>query len=342
MYKILPDGNFSNLSLNMYQIMNPIRNTKTNWYACKGEQVWSHKRIRNRILEIYPEIGDVKHLDVIEFLYQCEGEKRWIQNTILKEVSEGIASIIYSLRTENSSSQRTNNLTDADISFWKSCKNVFFVGGVAYGNMGIELEKYTNELLADNCCGEIEIKCIKEEKTEELALYGCASIVKTKNDRVYAFDFGNTAVKRGIVRIEKDKYRLDYLDIIVHEDTWSKDDSNDSAKELHEFIIKNILDIILLDKNYTYDTLCIGICLANNILSGSISNRGGYRYLRLLSDNYLDYLKEDLCRRTGKKCVVSMVNDTFAVAYMFRDWAPNSAVVTLGTYMGIAYPQLLV
>lgn len=68
-------------------------------------------------------------------------------------------------------------------------------------------------------------------------------------------------------------------------------------------------------------------------------DRGNYRSLRLLEDTYKNYPGNYLHQATGKNYVIHIMNDAQAVACLFKKYAPTAAVITLGTHMGIAYPD---
>ena len=100
---------------------------------------------------------------------------------------------------------------------------------------------------------------------------------------------------------------------------------------------------VILQTIYEFDkrieeTINISLCIANNVLCNRIADRGGYRFLRLIGNDYQKHLSKRLSEELHKKVNVHIYNDAEAVGRIFFDFSPNTAIITLGTLLGISYP----
>ena len=171
-----------------------------------------------------------------------------------------------------------------------------------------------------------------------MSLLGCAVPEPAYYNTIYVFDFGNSKIKSGrCLRIGK-KLRLEELPGVLHKDFWNMKDDPETARMLHETICETIVNTLDYYEDFGPEYR-IGMCFANNYLRHQVSNRGSYRSLRLLGDDYRSLLQKSLESQTGKRVSLSLYNDAEAVANLYQKWAPDAAVITLGTHLGIAYPH---
>jgi hypothetical protein len=78
--------------------------------------------------------------------------------------------------------------------------------------------------------------------------------------------------------------------------------------------------------------------IANYINNGAIyASRGGYGKLAYISDHYESHLSNKVSKELGKSVTIKLYHDTSAMALMFKN-KPNTAVISLGTAFGIAFP----
>lgn len=75
-YKLLPDGNPSGLSLNQFKI---YTTTNSKWNNCKGKEIYSLEIFIKKIVQAYPEYENIENFDVLEFIRNnYKNEKKYV------------------------------------------------------------------------------------------------------------------------------------------------------------------------------------------------------------------------------------------------------------------------
>lgn len=333
--KILPNGNPSGLSLNQFKI---YRTNNSKWNGFIGKDIYSIKLFKNKFFELYPEYEFISNFNILNFIennYKTD-IKIW---HMIEELVDGLANIILSIYEGTSECKKLNeNLFDADWEFWKKCEYIVLDGKIISKSLGNEFIELLSKKLKQNLCN---IKILRlcdfvDANIDTPSLLGCCCL--NKYDKQYVFDFGNTTVKRGMAIRNNEKIKIQELNSIAHEDFWNFSDSIDSAKSIDKFITNSIIKTIYELDNNIDESINISLCLANNILNNKISNRGSYRFLRMLDENYNNYLSKKISGELNRKVNLTIYNDAEAVGNIFYNFSPNTAVITLGTLFGIAYP----
>lgn len=340
--KELPDGAPSALSLNYYVVHSTAAGGPRTAVEKKGMDLCSLQMLRRGTAEVFADYDGEKDRDVIGFLNRkrlgSAGERE-AADRVAEMAAEGLAELFSSLRIGAPESRRKNRLTEADWAFWRDCSHVFLVGKLAEGELGIRLETHLMECLMRHGVSGMQVRCVSFPQVGTPSLLGCARACGGAAC-VYVFDLGNTAFKRGRAVLGPDGYVVDEQPAVVHRDYGGLADTRATGEAIH----REILDVILSTiESYggDGDSYTVSLCIANNILKKKLMDRGHYQSLRFLSPFYADYLQRDLAGKTGKRVTLKLWNDAGAVATLFSDWAPRAAVVTLGTYMGIAYPRAI-
>lgn len=338
-YKYLPGMKPSTLSLNDYRPVDLRECWLLHGRDC-GADVYSYSVLAAETERVFEAYDGWLNGDVMAFLTEktvadiSEAAKVW---GIVDRVAAGLASIFASLRRGSPESRASNSLTAEDWEFWSRCSHVFLVGKLAEGKLGQCLEERLAHHL--NTLGEhgISVRCFENPQNKTASLLGCAKTEGVCENRVFVFDFGNTAVKRGRAMATSVNWAIDELPSIIHCDYGKLENNIQNARKLHSEIAGIIRETI---EHFGEEcpSYAVSLCMANNIVNGEIMDRGSYRSLRLLSKTYDKYLKQYLEQTMGKPITLHMINDAQAAANLFREWSPRAAVVTLGTHMGIAYP----
>ena len=330
--KILPDGKPSGLSLNQFKI---YRTSNSKWNGVSGEEIYSIKLFRKKFLNIYPQYELNKDFDVLNFVKENYKNDIKIWN-IIEEIVDGLANIIISLYEADKECVKYNsNLFESDWEFWKKCKYIVLDGRIILGSLGDEIVKHLSDKLQENLVNIKILKLSDFTEVDTVSLFGCAH---NNYKMQYVFDFGNSAVKRGVAIKNKKNIEIKVLNPIFHEDFWELEDNLETAMYIDKFICNIILETISEINEKTEDIINISLCIANNILNNKIANRGSYRFLRLIADNYKIHLSKKLSEELKKIVNVHIYNDAEAVGRIFTDFSPDTAVITLGTMFGIAYP----
>ena len=332
--KILPDGRDSWLSLNEYKP--DAADIPAAWNAVKGEDLYSMALIRKLLLAYFPELSAVGDFSPMGFIRRNYGNPGI--TALTNRLSEGLAILLSSLIEGSSRSRQLNHLSDADWEFWAGCKHVILDGGMVKGPAANAFLDHLRACLADKGVSVKADRTLPIDGIRTMSLLGCAVPEPAYYNTIYVFDFGNSKIKSGrCLRIGK-KLRLEELPGVLHKDFWNMKDNPETARMLHETICETIVNTLDYYEDFGPEYR-IGMCFANNYLRHQVSNRGSYRSLRLLGDDYRSLLQKSLESQTGKRVSLSLYNDAEAVANLYQKWAPDAAVITLGTHLGIAYPH---
>lgn len=332
--KILPDGRDSWLSLNEYKP--DAADIPAAWNAVKGEDLYSMALIRKLLLAYFPELSAVGDFSPMGFIRRNYGNPGI--TALTNRLSEGLAILLSSLIKGSSRSRQLNHLSDADWEFWAGCKHVILDGGMVKGPAANAFLDHLRACLADRGVSVKADRTLPIDGIRTMSLLGCAVPEPAYYNTIYVFDFGNSKIKSGrCLRIGK-KLRLEELPGVLHKDFWNMKDDPETARMLHETICETIVNTLDYYEDFGPEYR-IGMCFANNYLRHQVSNRGSYRSLRLLGNDYRSLLQKSLESQTGKRVSLSLYNDAEAVANLYQKWAPDAAVITLGTHLGIAYPH---
>ena len=332
--KILPDGRDSWLSLNEYKP--DAADIPAAWDAVKGEDLYSMALIRKLLLAYFPELSAVGDFSPMGFIRRNYGNPGI--TALTNRLSEGLAILLSSLIEGSSRSRQLNHLSDADWEFWAGCKHVILDGGMVKGPAANAFLDHLRACLADRGVSVKADRTLPIDGIRTMSLLGCAVPEPAYYNTIYVFDFGNSKIKSGrCLRIGK-KLRLEELPGVLHKDFWNMKDDPETARMLHETICETIVNTLDYYEDFGPEYR-IGMCFANNYLRHQVSNRGSYRSLRLLGNDYRSLLQKSLESQTGKRVSLSLYNDAEAVANLYQKWAPDAAVITLGTHLGIAYPH---
>jgi hypothetical protein len=332
--KILPDGRDSWLSLNEYKP--DAADIPAAWNAVKGEDLYSMALIRKLLLAYFPELSAVGDFSPMGFIRRNYGNPGI--TALTNRLSEGLAILLSSLIEGSSRSRQLNHLSDADWEIWAGCKHVILDGGMVKGPAANAFLDHLRACLADRGVSVKADRTLPIDGIRTMSLLGCAVPEPAYYNTIYVFDFGNSKIKSGrCLRIGK-KLRLEELPGVLHKDFWNMKDDPETARMLHETICETIVNTLDYYEDFGPEYR-IGMCFANNYLRHQVSNRGSYRSLRLLGDDYRSLLQKSLESQTGKRVSLSLYNDAEAVANLYQKWAPDAAVITLGTHLGIAYPH---
>lgn len=331
--KILPNGKPSGLSLNKFKV---YQINESKWNSFRGEEIYSIKLFRKKFFEAYPQYELIPDFDVLNFIknnYKID-IKIW---DIINEVIDGLANIIISLYEGSQECIKYNeNLFESDWEFWKKCKYIVLDGRIISESLGEEFIELLSVKLKENLVNIKILKLSDFVNVNTASLVGCA--YGNNYDKQFVFDFGNTAVKRGVATRNNEKIEVIELDTIYHEDFWGFPDSIESSIYVDNFIFNVILQTISESNEKIEEVINISLCIANNVLNNNIANRGSYRFLRLIDNNYQKHLSKRLSEELKKVVNIHIYNDAEAVGRIFYDFSPNTAIITLGTLLGIAYP----
>lgn len=228
--------------------------------------------------------------------------------------------------------------------YWKNTESIIAVGGLTSGEFGKILVDKAQEVCTIN--GEQAYKIIIFENAHNTGVIGCAKLLHNAEGINLLMDFGQTNMKRSIVKRENNEIvSIENLPIIPSKYMdWYIDDNDEKRRQailLHRHIMEAVVDAYCNAERKGKVNPEIVISIASYTNNGVLDeNRGGYAKLCMLYKNYGEYLSEELSSVLKTQVRVTLVHDGTAVALCFSDYK-NSVCVTLGTYVGVGFPDML-
>ena len=227
--------------------------------------------------------------------------------------------------------------------YWQQIETIILVGGLANETYGKYLKQCIKEVFRRE---KEEIQIVLAENPSEAAIKGLVKYITIKKEPQFhlTFDMGQSYLKRSILLLNHKgiQYEMQLPKIKAEYVQWDVEDCEEEfklAQQLTKYIEENILfDIWYTDQHqYSMETEMVS-SIANYIIDGKIANRGGYGKLRLIAENYEEYLEELLRNRTGRSFKITMVHDGTAMAAAFSQYE-KAACVSLGTVFGVGFPK---
>jgi len=229
------------------------------------------------------------------------------------------------------------NWTDEHWQFWKTITNIYLVGGLTSPILTSVFYSQVTKALEANKIDNLTVTFI--EGSANLGTQGLSTLI-TDGDYLL-FDFGQTNIKRARHMKKNNKVVIETVLPQVKSDyLFYKSKSEDEVKQiahlLDDYIVNTIANTI---KQVAYQSGNIYMSIANYVSEGKIySARGGYGKLAYVSDNYEKHLSNRLSKLYNRDIKVKLFHDTSAMALVFKN-RPNTAVISLGTAFGIAFPE---
>lgn len=263
---------------------------------------------------------------------------------IVKKFGERLGVILLTLMTGNKENRlKRSDWNDSNWDYWKTIKNVILVGGLASSTVGEKLKYYAQKVFRDS--GKECYNIILSKDSSNVAIKGCSTYIETpENNKEYLiFDFGQTFIKRSIIKINNNEVEsINTLDKVLSNNVdWDNSDiekEKSEATKLNSHIVDVIIDTInKVDPTNIGNTIIISI--ANYVRNGLLANRGGYGKLRLLSDNYEEYLSSEVYKKINKKFTIKLIHDGTAMAAAFSNYS-DSVCISLGTAFGVGFPNM--
>lgn len=253
--------------------------------------------------------------------------------------------ILLTLKTglpENREVRQTWN--DSHWEYWKNIDNIIAVGGLTSGEFGRELVRTAQSVCTIN--SKPAYKIIIFENAYNTGVIGCAKLLNNPNGINLLMDFGQTNMKRSIVKRENDEIvSIENLPLVPSKYMeWQVEGADEKRRQailLHRHIMEVITDAYHKAEQKGKVSPEIVISIASYIYNGRLDeNRGGYAKLCVLYKNYGEYLSEELSSVLKTKVNVTLVHDGTAVALCFADYK-KSVCITLGTFLGVGFPDML-
>lgn len=229
------------------------------------------------------------------------------------------------------------NWDDTHWLFWESIRHIYMVGGLTSPILtNIFYQQIVHQFKQEDI-QNVQVSFI--EGSQNLGTSGMATLIQDGD--YLLFDFGQTSIKRAH-HLKRDSKTIieTYLEPVESKflfyKTSNKEEIIETAKQLDDYIIQVILETI---NEVDFQGENIYLSIANYVSKGVLyAARGGYGKLAYLADNYQSHLQVKLHNALYRKVDIRMFHDTSAMALLFKD-EPNTAVISLGTAFGVAFPE---
>jgi hypothetical protein len=265
-------------------------------------------------------------------------------NDIVRKFGNRLGLILLTLKMGEQENQLAREDWNKEMwDYWANIKTIILVGGLASGVLGVKFKEYTINLFHMAKVDPYEI--ILFNNSAHIGVMGCATQIKEQNSMNIIFDFGQTNIKRSIVKICNGEIsNITSLESRISKyarfDITDNNENYEEAKKLHEYLMQAIIDTYNVAKECGEVGSEIIISIASYTIRGKLDdNRGGYAKLSNLAFNYADYLSEELSKLLSKEVKVTLIHDGTAAALNFRNYK-DSVCITMGTAFGIGFPEI--
>lgn len=227
--------------------------------------------------------------------------------------------------------------------YWADVKNIILTGGLAGGLLGKRFKEQIHYVF--DVAGVKPYNISLFENSSHVGTMGCAKLIKEKDKSFCVLDFGQTNIKRCLIRKRRGEIStittLDTVPSLNMDLTFSDTRENfDRAMELHRYLLNVICDTcknLDLAKDEKGEVI---ISIANYVVGGELNRRrGGYAKLHLLCDDYASLLSHELSSRMHRPFSVRLIHDGTAIALNFSG-AVDTACISIGTAFGVGFPDI--
>lgn len=228
--------------------------------------------------------------------------------------------------------------------YWQNVKRVILVGGLTSGVLGAILK--AEAVAVFEKAGVEPYDFVLFDNATYVGVMGGASQIKQENGKFMVFDFGQTNLKRSIVRKRDGEVRnvrtLESLPSKYMSKISSHDENAyEEAIKLSAYLTSCICDTIRFveESEQLGDEIIISI--ANYVSNGGwlSDQRGGYAKLCAVCGNFEEYLENELSGMLRRNVSIRLIHDATAAALYFSDYK-SSVCVTIGTAFGVGFPEI--
>jgi hypothetical protein len=228
---------------------------------------------------------------------------------------------------------------DAHWATWRAMRRVVVGGGLVAGRLGEAAVPAAAAFLAAAGC---PVAVERSPYGNAIALVGLARHTPADAEQMLLFDFGHTAVKRGLAT-----YRDGRLIGVAQrpslpppcERGWHEHPGPDWARQRWEHMVAAIATAWAAEVSPGRGArVAIGLCLASHLQDGHPvgRDRGCYTSLGELAPHLATFARDDLAARLGPFRSLALLHDGLAAAGSHAGEA-HTVVLTLGTAIGTGY-----
>ena len=230
---------------------------------------------------------------------------------------------------------------DEHWAYWASINQVWLGGGLMAGHFGRHVVAETQQLIHQAGYTDYELNLTRHPA--RVALIGAASTVAPTAEVALLFDFGQSRIKRGIALFAEGKLQKLHL---LHSLPAACGDllTNGSDVARAEAHMEHITAVLAHTHHQVqqsgWQPQEVVAAMACNLHQGHPGSEewGCYGRLQDLTSNLQDHLAQQWQQISGQALPFRLIQDAKAAALAHRG-AENAAVITLGSAIGIGFPD---
>jgi hypothetical protein len=259
---------------------------------------------------------------------------------VAEEVGRRLGALLLTLwRGDAANRAARPEWSEAHWATWRAMRRVVVGGGLVAGRLGEAAVPAAAAFLAAAGC---PILVERSPYGDAIALVGLARHAPGDAERMLLFDFGHTAVKRGLAT-----YRDGRLVGVAQrpslpppcERDWPEHPGPDWARQRWERMADAIAaEWAAIVPPGRGARVAVGVCLASHLQDGHPvgRDRGCYTALGELAPHLATFVRDELWARLGPFRALALLHDGLAAAGT-RAGEAHTAVLTLGTAIGAGY-----
>ncbi len=330
----------------------PVYGIEDSVEGFRANEIFSAKIISDDVLataqKLRVDVSDYSYRELPRLLsdgiLSDDALKRRIATSLSTKYGNRLGLILLTLRTGLKENRFVRDDWDErHWQYWADVKNLILTGGLASGLLGKRFKERIHYVF--DVAGVKPYNITLFENSSHVGTMGCTKLIKDKDKAFAVLDFGQTNIKRCLVRKRGGEVSsittLDTVPSVNMDLTFSDTRENyDRALELHRYLLNVICDTckdIELSKEETGEVI---ISIANYVVGGELNRRrGGYAKLHLLCDDYASLLSHELSSRMHRPYRVRLVHDGTAIALNFSG-SEDTVCMSIGTAFGVGFPDI--
>ena len=243
-------------------------------------------------------------------------------NAIARQMGLSLSWLLFTLKQGDPINRAARpQWDDSYWTHWAGIERVVVGGGMVAGVLGQRLINYARIALGDLLSLEIA------RHAAVLPLLGAALKTDQVSDAALTFDFGGTALKGGVMCYAEQKL-LRFPSVLLPQSL--------EPVDLLEVLTNIVVDSWRVAQPYQ-PAHHVTASIANYVKDCRLNPDTTYGQLLPVGGNGCDLIAAEVSRKLGVPLTVSLLQDGAAAAYVYAG-ASKTAVITIGTALGIGFP----
>ncbi|HLF77232.1 MAG TPA: hypothetical protein VJB57_07025 [Dehalococcoidia bacterium] len=301
----------------------------------------SQAALARQIREIAPRLGIPGTLDDAELppalaacLSSADPDARSVAEAVCADYGRNLGLVIATLKRGDGVNRRARE--EWDESYWRhwaGVRRLWLAGGLVSGALGVLVREHVTRALLEAGVRDCEVRVFA--KPSVLPLVGAARGVIADARAVLVTDFGQTKLKSAVAVY--DTGRLQRIDVLPEMP------SVVSAPNVAEAMALRLAGLYRAEEAKANRLAPeIAVCIASYVRDNHPYNytRTQFAVLHRDTDNLGDWLTARLSDLVGCELRVRLLHDGSAAANAFAG-EPNTAVIMMGTALGVGFPSLV-